>query len=727
MKAWVRKSFIAFFSFVLVVYPESRRVVKIESPDEIHTSVLSPAQSGLTYLVDRITDASATGGEGSGLTGDLRYAITRAQSGDKITFNVAGTIQLSSALPTITRNINVEGTNGLTVQGAGGNVFSVGSGSQVFISNVTITGGSGNGGAIFNNGVLTLNNVTIYGNKAGDPTNGGGTGAGIWNYVNGTLTLNRSTVRGNSVFGNSSYNPSRGGGIANYGILTLNNSTVSGNSASEGAGGGISNTLATSILTLNNSTVSNNAATGAVGIGSGIDNHGAIYSSNTIIARNVNDDLRGTLVSRGHNLIGNSTGGSGFRTDLGDMLNINPMLGGLQNNGGSTWTHALLSGSPAIDSGDNATCLSTDQRGVSRPRGLRCDIGAFEYAEGIDVISPSVQSIRRASANPTSASNVAFTVTFSEAVTGVSALNFAVASTGGVSGAGVTQITGSGTTYTVTVHVVCGNGSLRLDVSVATNITDSNGNSLDGLPFTNGEMYTLINKDCADTTGVFRPSNGLLYLKNSQSTGFADVAINYGIPGDYPVVGDWDGDGTVTIGVYRNGSFYLRNSNSIGFANAVFSFGQPGDQPIAGDWDGNGLDTIGVYRSSIGQFFLRNSNNAGNADISFYLGNVGDVGIAGDWNGDGKDTTGVFRPINGIIFLKNTNDTGFADVALNYGIPGDKPVIGDWDNDGIDTIGVYRNGRFFLRNSNDIGFADIIFDLGNPADHPIAGNWDGLP
>ena len=230
-----------------------------------------------------------------------------------------------------------------------------------------------------------------------------------------------------------------------------------------------------------------------------------------------------------------------------------------------------------------------------------------------------------------------------------------------------------------------------------------------------------------DTTGVFRPSNGLLFLKNTHSSGFADVAINYGIPGDYPVVGDWDGNGDATIGIYRNGSFYLRNSNTIGFADIVFPFGQPGDQPIAGDWDGDGDDTIGVYRPSNGQFLLRNSNSPGTADISFFLGNVGDVGIAGDWDGDGKDTTGVFRPVNGIIFLKNTNTTGFADVALNYGIPGDKPIIGDWDNDRIDTIGVYRNGRFFLRNSNTVGFAEIVFDLGNPGDMPIAGNWDALP
>jgi hypothetical protein len=230
-----------------------------------------------------------------------------------------------------------------------------------------------------------------------------------------------------------------------------------------------------------------------------------------------------------------------------------------------------------------------------------------------------------------------------------------------------------------------------------------------------------------DTTGVFRPINGLIFMKNKNETGFADIALNYGLPGDYPVVGDWDGNGTTTVGIYRGNTFFLRNENTIGFATIVFDFGQVGDQPIAGDWDGDGVDTIGVIRPSLSQFMLRNSNDAGPADMTFVLGNPGDVGIAGDWNGDGLDSTGVFRPSNGIIFLKDQNTTGFADYALNYGIPGDKPVMGDWNDDGIDTIGVYRDGLFYLRNENTIGFAEVIFGLGNPGDMPIAGNWDGVP
>jgi hypothetical protein len=226
-------------------------------------------------------------------------------------------------------------------------------------------------------------------------------------------------------------------------------------------------------------------------------------------------------------------------------------------------------------------------------------------------------------------------------------------------------------------------------------------------------------------TGVFRPPTGELFLKNSNSSGFADTLIVFGNPGDYPLAGDWNGDGVDSVGIYRNGVFYLRNSNTTGFADIIVPFGNPGDQPIAGDWDGDGVDTIGIYRN--GTFYLRNSNTAGPPDLIFTLGDPGDVGIAGDWNGDGLTTCGVFRPSNGIVYLRNSNTTGFADLSFVYGIAGDKPVAGDWNADGIDTVGIYRDGLFYLTNSNSTGFADTVFALGVNGDFPIAGNWNGSP
>jgi len=226
-----------------------------------------------------------------------------------------------------------------------------------------------------------------------------------------------------------------------------------------------------------------------------------------------------------------------------------------------------------------------------------------------------------------------------------------------------------------------------------------------------------------DTCGVFRPSDGTLYLRNSNTSGYADVAIFYGMPGDSPVTGDWDGNGTDTIGIYRGGAFYLRNSNTSGYAEIWFGFGSPGDQPIAGDWNGDGIDTVGVFRNGI--FSLRDANSAGPANHSLWLGTAGDVGIAGDWNGTGVDTCGVYRPADGGLYLRFSNTTGYADVAIFYGTAGDLPVTGDWDGNGTDTIGVYRRGSFLLRNSNTAGYAEIGFSLGIVGDRPLAGDWDG--
>ena len=230
-----------------------------------------------------------------------------------------------------------------------------------------------------------------------------------------------------------------------------------------------------------------------------------------------------------------------------------------------------------------------------------------------------------------------------------------------------------------------------------------------------------------DTVGTFRPSNATFYLRNSNTDGAPDITVQFGAPGDYPVMGDWDGNGTDTIGVYRNGVFYLSNSNTTGHVDLTFAFGKAGDQPIAGDWNGDGIDTIGIYRSSKITFLLRNTNSAGAADATFKLGIIGDVGIAGDWNADGKDSTGVFRPKNGALYFKNANTTGYADIVTVYGIKNDKPVVGDWDSDGDATIGIYRSAQFYLRNTNTKGYADFHVLFGANGDMPLSGNWDGIP
>jgi hypothetical protein len=109
---------------------------------------------------------------------------------------------------------------------------------------------------------------------------------------------------------------------------------------------------------------------------------GALRTRNSILAGNTAEtiapDLSGNLGSVGHNLIGDQTGGNGF--DDTDLLNVDPQLGPLQDNGGPTWTHALVKGSAAIDAGDNTDAPEFDQRGPSFLRIVNgiIDIGAYE-------------------------------------------------------------------------------------------------------------------------------------------------------------------------------------------------------------------------------------------------------------------------------------------------------------------------------------------------------------
>jgi len=326
-------------------------------------------------MVTSLNDA----GTGTGARGDLRYCINRtnARAGaDSIVFlsTLVGTINLVQALPSLTGQLTILGNGpaNTTIDGSGGSVLSVSAGANIYVSNVTITGGNGNGGGIFSFGTLTVNNAVITGNVAGCPNCGGGTGGGIWNYSSGTLIVSNSTISGNSALGTSYYGPGSGGGIANNGTATVTNSTISSNVASYGLGGGIVNT---GTLTLEGSTITKN--TGHAGA-AGVVNQGIMASRNTIIAANGNWDISGNIGSQGHNLIGNTINGSGFAPT--DLLNVNAMLGPLQNNGGPTSTHALLSGSPAINAGDNANAPPWDQRGSGFLRivGGTIDIGSIE-------------------------------------------------------------------------------------------------------------------------------------------------------------------------------------------------------------------------------------------------------------------------------------------------------------------------------------------------------------
>jgi predicted outer membrane repeat protein len=203
---------------------------------------------------------------------------------------------------------------------------------------------------------LTVANSTISGNSTA--LSGGGIS------VSGGLVIENSTITGNSA-GVS------GGGI--YGGATVENSTISDNSAGV-SGGGIYGGA-----TVMNSTISGNSAGTS---GGGIYNNSSLIVRNTILnagasGENIFND-GGTVTSLGYNL--SSDDGGGYLTGPGDQINTDPLLGPLQNNGGPTFTHALLPGSPAIDAGDPNFHPPpfNDQRGCFRVINGCIDIGSFE-------------------------------------------------------------------------------------------------------------------------------------------------------------------------------------------------------------------------------------------------------------------------------------------------------------------------------------------------------------
>lgn len=322
--------------------------------------------------------------------GSLREAVATANANpgddeiafDMSFFNVPRSILLTSG------EIRIENGGMLTIPGTGagslsisGNnasrVFYVVAGVDAVIRNLTLTGGSSSdsGGAVLNEASLRLENVEITNSTS---SQNGGAVANL-----GTLTVVNSLISANSA--------ANGGGIMNEGgTLRAVNSTFSGNQAVND-GGGIYDFAGGSMLT-NVTVTANSASAGGGGVR---NNGGSIMTRNSIYSGNsapIGPDLSGNISSLGKNLLRNSAGSSGWNGS--DILNQDPLLLTLSDNGGATKTHAFSAASPALNQGDicvtNLSCASgnpheallTDQRGAGfgRLRGSAVDIGAYELA-----------------------------------------------------------------------------------------------------------------------------------------------------------------------------------------------------------------------------------------------------------------------------------------------------------------------------------------------------------
>lgn len=246
-------------------------------------------------------------------------------------------------------------------------------------------------------GSLALRGVTVTDAAATDSSpgasvNGGGILAGAC-----PLSITDSTIAGNIADG-------FGAGISSNGPVTLTNVTVSGNITAELAGAGIALFGDGALVLLDHVTVTNNQTQTTSGdlVAGGIFVNGldppAVTAHNSIIAGNADastttdaPDCQGPITSSGGNVIGD-TSGCTFSSVSSDVLNVDAMLGVLMDNGGTTMTHALLDGSPAIDHAVGASPF-TDQRGFARPFpvGGACDTGAYEFGAVLSAGTPGCQ------------------------------------------------------------------------------------------------------------------------------------------------------------------------------------------------------------------------------------------------------------------------------------------------------------------------------------------------
>lgn len=236
-----------------------------------------------------------------------------------------------------------------------------------------------------------------------------------------------------------------------------------------------------------------------------------------------------------------------------------------------------------------------------------------------------------------------------------------------------------------------------------------------------------------DGIGLYRPAAFLFTLVESWKRGGPTLAVTFGNKGDVPLVGDWNGDGIASVGVFRpsTGQFLLKDSNA-STAPLTYSvaFGQAGDIPIAGDWTGKGRDGIGVFRPSAVSFFLKNTLDAAPPDIIMTLGTRGDMPLAGDWDGDGVSGLGVYRPSEDRFYLVNTlvnNGTGRVDYSFSLKTGPGLAFAGRWNavskRAGVGIKQANKSTVFLKDDVTTTRVTDAQFVLGEADDIPLAGRW----
>ncbi len=225
--------------------------------------------------------------------------------------------------------------------------------------------------------------------------------------------------------------------------------------------------------------------------------------------------------------------------------------------------------------------------------------------------------------------------------------------------------------------------------------------------------------------GAVDPASGLWSL---HQPGGEVATFYYGNPGDEPFLGDWDCDGVATPGLFRrsDGFVYLRNSNTQGTADVEFYFGNPGDLPLPGDFDGDGCDTVSVFRPAEQRVYVidrlgSHGGGLGAADRSFPFGDPGDVALAGDFDGDGVDTVAGFRPSSNLVFVYSPTGGSVVE-TYSFGDPGDRPVVAPLQS-GRDEVALFRPAQpaLHFRASESHGPWLLEMPWASAGWRPIAG------
>lgn len=241
---------------------------------------------------------------------------------------------------------------------------------------------------------------------------------------------------------------------------------------------------------------------------------------------------------------------------------------------------------------------------------------------------------------------------------------------------------------------------------------------------------------------------GIWYIRTTPTNGPANLKFSYGRRGafgDLPVVGDWDGNGSETVGIARiTGEFpqvfqwHLRNTNSGGSADVVFEFGVPTatdylrGRPIVGNFDpaDDAYEVGYVIADANGRlrWTIRRDLTPTSPEVTFFYGSADDGAIVGDWDGDGVDSAGVRRG-NRWLLTNTPLQGGTAALNFSYGTTNralfELAIVGDWNGDGVDTPGVLRNEpptdigggyeTWLVTNRNTTGTAEARFTYGSDA------------